>query len=110
MIALAERPATILPSEAAPVTDDGFPNVLSDPAPVAGLPRSASSIAKDVAAVDRQRQASQAKTASIGAAGSAAELARRARTHAEEARRIIEQSGRSEAVPQKDVSQPAIPE
>ncbi|MEM8664878.1 MAG: hypothetical protein AAGF49_12255 [Pseudomonadota bacterium] len=94
LIPTPDRQATVLPTEVRALDPDGYPNVLSDPSPVAGLPRTQRSIAASEAALDAERRASQAEVAGIRGSNFAGELARRGRVHAAEARRAIEATGR----------------
>lgn len=94
LIPTPERPATILPSEVNALAPDGYPNTLSDPATVPGLPRRQKVIAAQEADLDARRRASEAQTARVRGGGFASDLARRGRTHADEARRVIEASSR----------------
>lgn len=90
------RAVVVDPADVALVTEDGFPNVLADPVALDDVPLPPEEIARREAAL-------AARGASVGAAagrvprGSSAELLRRrAATHAEAARREIEETGRVE--------------
>ncbi|XWN29661.1 MAG: hypothetical protein ROR55_19475 [Devosia sp.] len=86
--------ATVLPSEARPVDDDGYPNILADPATVAGLPRSAGAIAAEEATLEAEGAATEAETRGLTQGSFAGNLARQGRNHVAETRRQIEASGR----------------
>jgi len=94
LIPLPERPATVLPREAAERNADGFPNILADPVTVAGLPRPAGEVAADEAALAARGAATASAARSIRTGGSAAALAARGRDHVAEARATIAASGR----------------
>lgn len=109
LIPMPERQATVLPSEAARMTADGFPNVLADPVSVAGLPRPERTIAAEEAALEAERRRTQAATAGLGGPRFAGALARRGATHVEEARRAIEATGRPQVPGIQDAALDAVP-
>ncbi|WMS42875.1 hypothetical protein RDV64_00285 [Acuticoccus sp. MNP-M23] len=94
LIPLPERPATVLPNQAAARNADGFPNILADPATVPGLPRPAAAVAADEAALAGRGARTAAAARSISTTSSAAAIAARGRNHVAEARAQIAASGR----------------
>ena len=99
LVRLPERPATVLPSEVPATRADGFPNILADPATVAGLPREPAAVERGVATLAAEGRTARTRTAGIARGGAADALRRRGRTHVEEARRAIAASGRASAAP-----------
>ncbi|WP_139312792.1 hypothetical protein [Acuticoccus yangtzensis] len=94
LIPLSPRPATMLPADAPPQTADGFPNILSDPANVSGLPRDPDDVAATKQAVAAEGAYSKARTGAINKQSFAGELSARGRSQVEEARQRIAASGR----------------
>ncbi|MEM7692933.1 MAG: hypothetical protein AAF318_00665 [Pseudomonadota bacterium] len=94
VVDVAHRPATILPSQAPEKRADGFANILADPAPVAGLPRTPHEIAADEAAVAAEGAHLEARAASLSGGSQAAALSARGRSHVAATKAAIEASAR----------------
>ncbi|WP_157961923.1 hypothetical protein [Acuticoccus kandeliae] len=86
-----------MPTAVPETTENGYPNVLSDPTTVGGLPRTARSVAAERNAMEAERTSTQASARRLASAGGpSTDLSQRARTHVEETRRAIEASGRQQ--------------
>ncbi|WP_146620097.1 hypothetical protein [Acuticoccus sediminis] len=95
LIPLPEQPATVLPSQAAAKTEDGFPNIWADPASVPGVPRDPHKVEQAKKAVAAEGAYSRARTASIDRGSFAAEMRAKANAQTEDMRRRIQASSSS---------------
>ena len=94
LIPLPQRPATVLPAQAPERQANGFANILADPTPVAGVPRSEATRAAGRASLAQEGRAAQAETSRLPPASFAGALRERSRDHVADARRAIEATGR----------------
>lgn len=88
------RAVVVDPASVPLVTDDGFPNVLASPVALEDVPPSTEEVAQREAALAARGASVGVAASRVPEGSSAAFLRRRGATHAEEARREIEETGR----------------
>lgn len=97
LIPLPERRAVVVdPADVPLVTEGGFPNVLADPVALDDVPLSPEEVARREAALAARGEAVGAAAGRVPQGSAAELLRRRAATHADAARREIEETGRVE--------------